>query len=433
MDQCVLPQEILDAIVDLSKDDSPTLQACSLASRCLTQRTRVHLFYTILPRTDTRNDAMLNLLRSSPSLATHIRRVGLSRLSEYNSKAFAAIIGLLIVPIHLEMNRVDWSSIPVYSANALCSRTYTSICLWNVQFSSFSELAALLGSSTRLESLTIVENESDTPKATCCDHQHSSSGPPVEHLELIDYDGCEYHILSGINSQRCPVSIKELRSLEIMPRTMDYITQFKVLLKHAIMLKELKLTHPIDPMPLEGLPPLPISHLAKLTVKMPDYHFGYTQPIDWWISNFENTDSNCALEEIHLHVYTEQDEYVGYAHHSEHEAVWDRVAQALSNRMPALRLMEVEIAIDYSSAPAFRGVLPPPSVSYLMNNCIRGKLATLESRGITVEVAVKTPRCLRMYSFIASNSSQSIFVKLRILQRRIPPRKMCNNLLEGLC
>ncbi len=241
----MLPQEILDTIVDLSKDDSPTLKACSLASRCLTQRTRVHLFYTILPRTDTRNDAMLNLLRSSPSLAIHIRRVGLSRLSEYKSKAFAAIIGLLIVPIHLEMNRVDWSSIPEYSANALCSRIYTSVCLWNVQFSSFSELAALLSGSTRLESLTIVENESDTPKASCCDHQHKSPGPPVEHLELIDHDGCEYHILSGINSQRCPVSIKELRSLEIMPRTMDYITQFKVLLKHAIMLKELTLTHPI--------------------------------------------------------------------------------------------------------------------------------------------------------------------------------------------
>ncbi|PBL00330.1 hypothetical protein ARMGADRAFT_373445 [Armillaria gallica] len=197
MDQCVLPQEILDTIVDLSKDDSPTLQACSLASRCLTQRTRVHLFYTILPRTDTRNDAMLNLLRSSPSLATHIRRVGLTRLSEYKSKAFAAIIGLLIVPIHLEMNRVDWSSIPEYSANALCSRIYTSVCLWNVQFSSFSELAALLSGSTRLESLTIVENESDTPKASCCDHQHPSSGPPVEHLELIDHDGYPWRSCPG--------------------------------------------------------------------------------------------------------------------------------------------------------------------------------------------------------------------------------------------
>ncbi len=124
---------------------------------------------------------------------------------------------------------------------------------------------------------------------------------------------------------------------------------------------------------------------------------------------------------------------MGYAHHSEREAVWDRVAQALSNRMPALRLVEAEITIDYSAAPTFRGVLPPPSVSYMMNNCIKGKLATLESRGITVEVAVKTPRCLRMYSFIASNSSQSIFVKLRILQHRIPPRKVCNNLLEGFC
>lgn len=129
---------------------------------------------------------------------------------------------------------------------------------------------------------------------------------------------------------------------------------------------------------------------------MPQYHSGNTQPIDWWISNFENTDGNCLLKDIHLCVQAEQDDYLHYVQHNpEHEAVWDRAARALSkSRMPALRSLKVEVSIERSVGVFWRPV-PPSSVCDSMNDCIEAKLATLESRGVTVQVIVKTPRWSR--------------------------------------
>lgn len=118
---------------------------------------------------------------------------------------------------------------------------------------------------------------------------------------------------------------------------------------------------------------------------MPQYHSGNTQPIDWWISNFENTDGNCLLKDIHFCVQAKQDDYLHYVQHNpEHEAVWDRAARALSkSRMPALRSLKVEVSIVRSVGMSLWPPIPPSSVCDSMNDCIEAKLATLESRGVT--------------------------------------------------
>ncbi|KAK0455829.1 hypothetical protein EV421DRAFT_1728674 [Armillaria borealis] len=398
MDQCVLPQEILDAVVDSLKDNKAALKACSLISRRLTLRTRVHLFYTIRPRMYEWNDGMLDLLQSSPSLIAHIRRIFLSPLGIYDS-ALAAIIELLVNPIHLEMYRVDWISLPEHFVQALYSRTYASVNLCDTRFSSFSELASLLANSTRLEKLAIRKligrfEPVDDPGPSRCTHQHPSPGPPVDHLVLFDHDSSLYHLLNGINSWQCPVSIQELKTLEIHSRGWDHFSQFQALLGGATKLEELTFRHSVSALvPLATSSPLPISHLKKLTVNMPQYHSGNTQPIDWWISNFENTDGNCLLKDIHFCVQAAQDDYLHYVQHNpEHEAVWDGVAHALSkSRMPALRSLKVEVSIDRSAGVSWERPVPPSSACNSMNDCIEAKLATLESRGVTVQVIVKTP------------------------------------------
>ncbi|KAK0246485.1 hypothetical protein EDD85DRAFT_804355 [Armillaria nabsnona] len=393
MDQCVLPQEILDAVVDLLKDNKAALKACSLTSRCLTPRTRVHLFYTIHPRMNGWNNGMLDLLQSSPSLTAHIRKLRVFPTCTYNS-SLIAIIELLVNPIHLEMYCLDWKSLPECFVQALYSRTYASVGLFDTRFSSFSVLAPLLANSASLEKLTICGFEpTGDPGPSRCIHQHPSPGPPVDRLVLVDYDGALYHLLDGINSRQCPVSIQELKTLEIHPRGWDYFSQFQVLFRGATRLEDLTFRHSASaPVPLATASPLPISHLKKLTVNMPQYHSGNTQPIDWWISNFENTDGNCLLKDIRFCVQAEQDDYLHYVQHDpEHEAVWDRAVRALSkSRMPALRSLRVEVSIERSVGVFWRPV-PPSPVCDSMNDCIEAKLATLESRGVTVQVIVKTP------------------------------------------
>lgn len=90
---------------------------------------------------------------------------------------------------------------------------------------------------------------------------------------------------------------------------------------------------------------------------------------------------------------TEQDTYVRYVEYkSRHEAVWVRVAHALLKpRMPALQSFKVEIRIDFSAGLHNRGPFPPSHVCCSMNDCIEGKLATLESQGVTVQVIIATP------------------------------------------
>ncbi|KAK0199073.1 hypothetical protein F5146DRAFT_119257 [Armillaria mellea] len=154
MDQRVLHQEILDTIVDLLKDDKAALKACSLTSRCLTPRTRVHLFYTIHPEKNGWNDGLLDLLQSSPFLIAHIRKVCLSSTCTYDS-SLIAIFELLVNPIHLETYSLNWSSLPECFVQALYSRTYASIGLYDTKISSFSELALLFANCMRLEELII--------------------------------------------------------------------------------------------------------------------------------------------------------------------------------------------------------------------------------------------------------------------------------------
>jgi hypothetical protein len=88
-----LPTEILEAIIDASKENRRTLGACGEAARQLLPRTRVHLFAKIMlgsPRADitrqhnatypsgpTRCDLLFDILQANPTLAEHVTDLAL--------------------------------------------------------------------------------------------------------------------------------------------------------------------------------------------------------------------------------------------------------------------------------------------------------------------------------------------------------------------
>ena len=70
-----LPLEILERIIDGSRDDVRTLQAVGLTCRTLIHRTRVHLFGTIRLSSQRALQLLCEALNGNPSLKTHVRQL----------------------------------------------------------------------------------------------------------------------------------------------------------------------------------------------------------------------------------------------------------------------------------------------------------------------------------------------------------------------
>ncbi|KAK0227556.1 hypothetical protein IW262DRAFT_541443 [Armillaria fumosa] len=75
MIDCQLPQELVEVIVDLLKDDKQSLRSCLLSARCFVERARIHLFRDVTISSPQRLTVLLALFGLSPSLPAMIRKV----------------------------------------------------------------------------------------------------------------------------------------------------------------------------------------------------------------------------------------------------------------------------------------------------------------------------------------------------------------------
>ncbi|KAJ7218573.1 hypothetical protein GGX14DRAFT_595303 [Mycena pura] len=111
----VLTTEVLEQIVDVSKENRKTLGACGLAGRQFLPRTRLHLFASIAlgsPRIDisrrggatyptdlTRCDVLLDILRANPVLALHVAELVLTEGGHPNLTVFWISESTTLVPV----------------------------------------------------------------------------------------------------------------------------------------------------------------------------------------------------------------------------------------------------------------------------------------------------------------------------------------------
>ncbi|KAK0233848.1 hypothetical protein IW262DRAFT_115907 [Armillaria fumosa] len=111
-----------------------------------------------LPHTSHEGPSLLHHPPGMNGLIAHVRRIPLFSTCTYGS-SLAAIIGLLVDPIHLEIFWLDWNSVPECVVQAPYSQTYVSIGLFDTKTNSFSELALLFANSMCLDKLTISKFE----------------------------------------------------------------------------------------------------------------------------------------------------------------------------------------------------------------------------------------------------------------------------------
>ncbi|KAJ7193103.1 hypothetical protein GGX14DRAFT_405715 [Mycena pura] len=122
----MLPTEVLEQIVDASKENRKTLAACGLAGRQFLPRSRLHLFASIVlgsPRIDisrrggatyptglTRCDVLLDILLANPALALHVAELVLTEGGHPHLTVFWISESTTLVPVvHLLHNLRSFS------------------------------------------------------------------------------------------------------------------------------------------------------------------------------------------------------------------------------------------------------------------------------------------------------------------------------------
>ncbi|KAJ7440792.1 hypothetical protein B0H11DRAFT_2292728 [Mycena galericulata] len=140
----VLPTEILEHIVDMSKDNRRTLGACGAAGRQLIHRSRMHLFAKVMfgsPRADisrqsnstypsvlTRCDLFFDILEQNPTLVQHVTELALSEGGHPNLSVFWISQSTTLVPVVQHLTNIrkftlrygqgsEWSAVLV---QAMC-------------------------------------------------------------------------------------------------------------------------------------------------------------------------------------------------------------------------------------------------------------------------------------------------------------------------
>ncbi|KAK0439460.1 uncharacterized protein EV420DRAFT_1769447 [Desarmillaria tabescens] len=74
----VLPEELVEVIIDFLKDDKESLRSCFLSARCFVERARIHIFHDIVISSHRRLKMLLVLFGVSPSLPSTIHTIKFS-------------------------------------------------------------------------------------------------------------------------------------------------------------------------------------------------------------------------------------------------------------------------------------------------------------------------------------------------------------------
>jgi hypothetical protein len=125
-----IPQEIIDAIIDQLKDNSDSLQACSLVSHSFRPQCLKHFYNEVSLdiREDNRNQQLYDILTLNPAITTYIRRLFL----QVTDSEMDTLPRIILMLRHVRYLSLDAGCAPPYwgSWNALPSLLKSTIRDW---------------------------------------------------------------------------------------------------------------------------------------------------------------------------------------------------------------------------------------------------------------------------------------------------------------
>ncbi|KAG5650275.1 hypothetical protein H0H81_012765 [Sphagnurus paluster] len=369
----VLPQELLDYIIDHLHDDIPTLRDCSLVCHAWLCPSRTHIFHSVSLQPPKPHQLILRrmksptvcalstILRSAPHLAQYVRELRIYEGMSWQAWIIQepALVALLpqlthVRRLHLERSAalpIPWGSLPLGLQRALTSPVLQELSIGTLSFESPEEfLGFLLG----CRSLRVLQLD------------HLSIGAPVEvwddvsrverrvHLDmLVIGPRTSPRIVSCLFSPWSTIEMASLRRLSVS--ISSHFSEFAALLRCAKSLEELEivLMSDVDLVAYELLRPTDRFDMSRNPrLQMLQVKFDVIQrqhdPLPWLAALLASFATTNVLAHVHV-VYSvyPPDPYLYRALDSTSYARWRDVDALLAaNTFGRLEKVHLEFALE---------------------------------------------------------------------------------------
>ncbi|KAK0201331.1 hypothetical protein DFS33DRAFT_1359075 [Desarmillaria ectypa] len=311
-----LPQELFDAIVDETQNGPEnrrkTLLSCSLANKSFLQRTRKHLFHSLLFSTAEQFHNFYQICQTSlvdiPPLVKTLcidneRMKGLDS-DEILPRAISSFTSMK--SIHLRC--LDWDDLSAATRHALGAHKFHSISFDCCIFKNSALLCAFTsGSSATLCRLSFARSEILTQ-----DYQaFVGAKPEIEHLILYGQGARAFDMHLLLSRSFSPIGFSSLRILDICINTQEHVDSIQTFLDSATTpLEELKVFHlakdfsgPLDTDWLDIS--LVLDNVRSLTITLDDYdlpEYSDAVLLEWWTQSIGCCGPESKLEHVTLRV-----------------------------------------------------------------------------------------------------------------------------------
>lgn len=151
----MLPQELIDEIIEYLKDDKPTLKACTLTHRMFLPRSRKYLFRTLFVR---RHGPDPYKLRTCPEVSRNFREVIIRGNLCSEVKHCSSFINYdLVDTLRLEGSQTDWKEIDwsLRQSDIPALPALRNLSLSRVYFTHFKDMISTVESFPQLETLSL--------------------------------------------------------------------------------------------------------------------------------------------------------------------------------------------------------------------------------------------------------------------------------------
>ncbi len=223
------PQELVDAIIDVVRDSSPSrsdevknLSSCSLVARSFLPRTRSHLFYNVTFTTAEDIERYHVMCLASPIIPAAARRLSLHSNGTSNvieNPLLPAILRLAINIQTLVFHQISWDTLPQAVLDTISSYPLTAIMLRDVVIPSLPSFFSFLRNCSTREEIELLLSqtlriESDGSGEDLTERMSRDKPLVVKRLVVNCPDTSREAIRAILLSASSPFNLQNLRSTQ---------------------------------------------------------------------------------------------------------------------------------------------------------------------------------------------------------------------------
>ncbi|PBK89166.1 hypothetical protein ARMGADRAFT_332881 [Armillaria gallica] len=319
----VLPQELIDYVLDQLYDDHQTLIVCLRVGRPFLARARVHIFSSVHVRLEPRQNTwkrFLRLFSSSPHLAPFVHTIHLQRNHQWptecrfmSAKAVVRVLNSLanLDEIKLQgygpkiFRKKENMEAPLFKY-LFADNRIKKVHLHDCKFSRLEDLFAFWQSFPEMKDLWI-DKGFKCPVSTSAFSNNSLGESGTIYLETLRVISDLKNPFRILAHPKSPLSLKEVKALVVgtgscvqydgAANVAKLADGFKKLALLNIGVYEALVTHDIQ------LNPFPIHQLRFLTFGLNTDKMELAPLLGKWISLFNTIQSECALRKVTINIF----------------------------------------------------------------------------------------------------------------------------------